>query len=395
MTKNLQVDFLGTILNNPFILASAPPTKDYESIKKAFEAGWAGAVTKSISLNSLKDKTPRISHIKHGGKIIASQNYEMGSIYSPEQWVIWTTKLRKEFPDKLIYVSLFADSNVNEWKQLSKIFLDAPIQGLELNFSCPHSDHNGRGSVIGQSPELCSEITRAVKEIVGSKLKIMPKLTYLSHPNEGLVAQICIDAGADAIAGINTIAGLCEINPYSLKPKFNTGEKTTAGGLSYELIRPFGRLIISQVAKSIDWQKYPISAMGGVSKNIDSIVEYFALGANHVQVCTEVMNNGVAVIKDLTKNLENYLETSNRTLDSIRGKALSYIDSWNNLDSIKRVAAIAESDCTKCYSCVPNCVYDAIKLEKGKVPVITENCDGCGSCYSNCPSNAISMIAKI
>mgnify|MGYP000254881738 CR=1 FL=1 len=34
MTIDLTVNFLGTKLINPFILCSAPPTKDYESIKK-------------------------------------------------------------------------------------------------------------------------------------------------------------------------------------------------------------------------------------------------------------------------------------------------------------------------------------------------------------------------
>ena len=392
MANILQVNFLGTALNNPFILASAPPTKDYLSIKKAFEAGWAGAVTKSISLSPLNDKTPRISHLKHRGKIIASQNYEMGSVYSPSQWAEWTSRLREEFPDRLVYVSVFASSNTDEWKRLSEIFLESCAHGLELNFSCPHSDHNGRGSVIGQNPELCAEITSAVKTVVGSSLKIMPKLTYLSHPNEGLVAQVCIEAGADAIAGINTIAGLSEIDPYSLKPRLNTGGMTTAGGFSYDLIRPFGRLAVSQIANSIDWQKHPISAMGGVSRNIDSIIDYFALGANHLQVCTEAMNNGVGVINEMNKNLESYLSSTGRTLQSIRGKSLPYVNSWNRLDSTKRVASILEDECTNCNSCSPNCMYDAIICENGKTKILSEKCDGCGSCYSNCPSEAISML---
>lgn len=391
---NLKVNFLGTALNNPFVLASAPPTKDYDSIKKAFAAGWAGAVTKSVSLNSLEDKTPRIGHIKHRGKIIGTQNYEMGSIYSPEVWAEWTTKLRNEFPDRLIYVSIFADSNISEWKALSGLFLKTPVQGLELNFSCPHSDHNGRGSVIGQNPELCRDITKAVKETVGSQLKIMPKLTYLSHPNEGLVSKMCIEAGADAIAGINTVAGLCEIDPYTLSPKLNTGGKTTPGGISYELIRPFGRLIISQVAKSIDYEKYPISAMGGVGRNLESMVDYFALGANHLQVCTEVMNNGYEVINEMRTNLSNYLDDSKKTLESVRGKALNFVAGWNQLDSSKRIAKIDDASCTKCYTCVPNCMYDAIEIGKTKkfAMNINANCEGCGSCYASCPNDSIKMI---
>jgi dihydropyrimidine dehydrogenase (NAD+) subunit PreA len=219
MAKDIEVEFLGTLLENPFILASAPPTRDYEGIKKGFEAGWAGAITKSAVLEPLVDKTPRIGHIKNRGRVVASQNYEMGSEYSIDTWVDWAARLKEDFPEKMIYVSIFGTANPDDWRKLSEPFIGTGIDGLELNFSCPHSNHNGKGSVIGAEPELCFVLTKAVKETVGDKLKIMPKLPYLCHPNEGLVSKSCIEAGADAIAGINTIAGLCEIDPYSLKPK--------------------------------------------------------------------------------------------------------------------------------------------------------------------------------
>ena len=86
MAKNLSVNFLGKELENPFVLASAPPTKDYDSIKKGFEAGWAGAVTKSICLNPLQDKTPRIGHIKKDREVTGSLNYEMGSVHPIDKW---------------------------------------------------------------------------------------------------------------------------------------------------------------------------------------------------------------------------------------------------------------------------------------------------------------------
>jgi len=317
----------------------------------------------------------------------------MGSIYSPSQWVEWVSKLRNEFPNRMIYASIFADANPDGWKKLSEFFLESQIQGLELNFSCPHSDHNGKGSIIGQNPDLCAMLTKSVKETVGDKLKIMPKLTYLAHPNEGLIAKMCIDAGADAIAGINTIAGLCEIDIYNLSPKLGTGEKTTAGGISYDMIRPFGRLAISQIANSIDWKRYPISAMGGVSRNIESIVDYLALGANHLQICTEVMNNSLDVIIKMKKNLLAYLEETGRTIEDVRGKALPHITTWDNLDNQKRIAHISDS-CNGCRACVSYCKYDAINAINDKFQIIDENCDGCGSCSSVCTKGAISMIEQ-
>lgn len=320
-------------------------------------AGWAGAITKSISLIPLKDKKPRIGHLRYGHKLVTSQNYEMGSVYTIETWVNWVRMLREEFPDRLLYVSLFAGSDPDNWKYLADAFTGTDIQGFECNFSCPHSTINGKGSIIGKNPDLCSTIVEGIKQTVGNDYKIMPKLPYLSHPNEAITAKMCLEAGADAIAGINTIAGLCEIDPYTFMPKLNTGGLTTAGGFSYHLIRPFGRLFISQIARSIDWVRYPISAMGGVSRQLESMVDYLALGANHLQVCTEVMNHGVGVIDTMKRNLVHYLEKTGKTLDEIRGRALPFVTEWDKLDDQNRVAFITES-CTGCGECISYCMFD-------------------------------------
>ncbi len=390
MKSNLKVNFLGTELINPFILASAPPTKDYETIRNAFNAGWAGAITKSIVLSPTRNKKSRIGHIRHQNNIIATQNYEMSSVYSPYQWKEWVIRLRNEFPDRLIFVSFAASSNIDEWKFLSESFLETNVHGLELNFSCPHSDHDRKGSAIGLDHNLCASITEAVKKTVGKKLKIMSKLPYILHPNEGTVAKMCIEAGADAIAGINSIAGLCEIDPYELKPKLMTGDKTTTVGLSYHIIRSFGRLVITQIAKTIDWKRYPISAIGGVSRDIESIIDYLSLGANHMQVCSEVMNHGVEVIDEMKATLLQYLEKTGRTIDDIRGKALPHFTEWDKLDSQDRIATVSD-DCTNCQACISYCRYNAIMPGAAKINIVDKNCDGCGSCYSACPNNAISL----
>ena len=47
----LSVEFAGMRMPNPFLLASAPPARTAEMIKRAFAAGWGGAVTKTICLD--------------------------------------------------------------------------------------------------------------------------------------------------------------------------------------------------------------------------------------------------------------------------------------------------------------------------------------------------------
>ena len=327
MDTNLSVDFCGKKLGNPFILASGPPTRDYCAISQAFSKGWAGAITKSVVLNPLKDKSPRMKYLSYEGKKVGLQNYEMGSELSIEYWVEQTKKLKKEFPNNLLLVSLFASDNLEEWETLAQAFSKTSIDGFELNFSCPHSDAHGRGYLIGQNHDLCGKITRTVTDNFGKKGIIMPKLPYLVYPNEKLVAEVCKTNGANAIAAINTIAGLTSVNPENLSPRLNTKGQTTPGGISYHTIKPFAFLIVNNLAKT----GIPVSASGGASTDLETIVSFLAYGANNLQYCTEVMLKGEGVIDSLKETLEHYLLEKKLTLNELRGKASDKVVSWEEL----------------------------------------------------------------
>ena len=51
MAADLSAVFTGISFENPFLLASAPPTESETNILRAFEAGWGGVVTKTIGLH--------------------------------------------------------------------------------------------------------------------------------------------------------------------------------------------------------------------------------------------------------------------------------------------------------------------------------------------------------
>lgn len=56
---DLGVTMAGVKFNNPFGLASAPPTTSYPMIRRAFEQGWGFAVTKTFVLD--KDEIVNVS----------------------------------------------------------------------------------------------------------------------------------------------------------------------------------------------------------------------------------------------------------------------------------------------------------------------------------------------
>ena len=62
----LKTKILGIDFENPFLLASAPPTALIESIDIAFEMGWGGAVLKTITPDDLEmiEASPRYASLQ-------------------------------------------------------------------------------------------------------------------------------------------------------------------------------------------------------------------------------------------------------------------------------------------------------------------------------------------
>ena len=59
----LKTTFAGVSMPNPFMLASAPPTTNCEMVARSFDAGWGGAVLKTMAydLRMARNVNPRIA----------------------------------------------------------------------------------------------------------------------------------------------------------------------------------------------------------------------------------------------------------------------------------------------------------------------------------------------
>src|ERR1700680_2028666 len=91
MATDISTRFTGIRFENPFLLSSAPPTESESNILRAFDAGWARVVTKTIGLppvvNVAGPKTmflradadsPRLSMRKRPGSALhSSWNWEL------------------------------------------------------------------------------------------------------------------------------------------------------------------------------------------------------------------------------------------------------------------------------------------------------------------------------
>ena len=218
-------------------------------------------------------------------------------------------------------------------------------------------------------------------------VKLSPNVTNIVE-----IAKAVETAGADGFAAINTVQSLMGIDLDTFEPKPKVNGKTTYGGYSGMSIKPIGLRCVAQIRQN---SNLPILGMGGVSTWSDA-AEYMCVGADIVQVCTEVMINGYAIIKSLKQGLLTYLE--NKGLNSpadLKNKAISSLSTHEALNKQKKsYPHVNDALCIKCGKCVTICdesEHSALSITDGKVIVDTDKCVGCSLCSHVCPKLAITM----
>jgi len=166
---DLSIDFAGVRSPNPFWLASAPPTNSGAQIHKAFEAGWGGAVWKTIGAPVL-NVSNRYGAWHYGGlRMVAINNVELISDRPLELNLHEIADVKRHWPDRAVIVSAMVESKPEAWREIVRRIEDTGADAIELNYGCPHGmSERGMGSAVGQVPEYCERITNWVKGVEGS-----------------------------------------------------------------------------------------------------------------------------------------------------------------------------------------------------------------------------------
>jgi dihydroorotate dehydrogenase (NAD+) catalytic subunit len=189
-----------------------------------------------------------------------------------------------------------AGETVEEYATLArKVRSVVGISALEVNISCPNVEN--RGLVFACDPDASRRVIDGVRRTIGGEIPIIAKLSP-DVTNLPDIARGVVDAGADALALINTVLGMV-INLDSMRP--HLGGKT--GGLSGPAIRPVAVRAIYQVHAVLP--NVPILGMGGVSSGRDAL-ELILAGASGVSVGTASFGNPSAVI-EIQRELQDLL----------------------------------------------------------------------------------------
>lgn len=395
---DLSVNFAGIKSPNPFWLASAPPTNSGYQIMKAFEAGWGGAVWKTLGVPIINVSSRYGSVNYRDNRMVGFNNIELITDRPLKDNLKEIEEVKKYFPDHAVIASLMVESR-EQWHQIVKDAENAGADGLELNFGCPHGMcERGMGSAVGQEPEILKMIVSWVKEVATKPVivKLTPNISDITEP--GQAAKL---GGGDAISLINTIQSIVGVDIDNYVPYPVVDGKSTNGGYCGPAVKPIALNMVKNCAQD-PLVGLPISGIGGI-ENWRDAVEFILLGATTVQVCTAVMHYGFGIIREMLPGLESYMTQKGfNTIDEMVGRALPNIVTWENLNlDYKIIAEIHKEKCIGCQLCYVACedgAHQAIGLSNNgsRVPhIIEENCVGCNLCSLVCPvEECIVMIRK-
>ena len=180
-----------------------------------------------------------------------------------------------------------AGETIEEYSTLArKLRSISGLSAVEVNISCPNVEN--RGLVFACDPDASRRVIDGVRKTIGGELPIIAKLSP-DVTDLPAIARGVVDAGADALALINTVLGMV-INLDSMRP--HLGGKT--GGLSGPAIKPVAVRAIYQVHAALP--HVPILGMGGVSNGRDAL-ELILAGASGVSVGTASFGNPTALIQ--------------------------------------------------------------------------------------------------
>src|SRR3977135_155883 len=291
---DLRMKFCGIESPKPFWLASGPPTNTAGQVMRAFDAGWGGAVWKTIG-EPIVNVSSRYSSVDLGGvRMMGLNNIELITDRTPEINFAEIAEVKKRYPKQALIASLMVESKREAWHEMVKRAEGAGADGLELNFGCPHGmSERGMGAAVGQVPEYTCQIVQWVKEIAKTPVivKLTPNVTDVIYP-----ARAAKKGGADAVSLINTINSITGVDLDTFTPRPDVGGRSAHGGYCGPAVKPIALNMVSAVMKDPGATR-PVSGIGGVSTWRDA-AEFLLLGATTVQVCTAVMHYGFRIVED-------------------------------------------------------------------------------------------------
>ena len=211
------------LLQNPVLTASGTLSNGIEFARRFDINALGGVISKGTTLRPRRgNPQPRTVETPAGMiNSIGFQNVGVGALIRDlaPAWARWDTP---------VLVNIMGDS-VREFGQLAARLEGVPgVAGLEVNVSCPNVEVGGME--FGQDCDLTAEVVAEVRRstTLPFAVKLTPSVTDIRP-----FAEVCEEAGADALSLINTVPATA-IDIERRRPAI----ATIFGGLSGPAIKP-------------------------------------------------------------------------------------------------------------------------------------------------------------
>ncbi len=287
----LSVDFCGLSLNSPIVLLSGCVGfgEEYTRIE--------GFSNRDVGAIVLKGTTqePRLGHKPHRVYETPMGMLNAIGLQNPGMDVVVDEILPGLDFSETRFIANVCGSTLEEYEVVTRKFDDSPIDAIEINISCPNIKEGG--VQFGNHPDMSAKVVEACRK--QTKKPIIAKLS----PNQTDIqenARLCIEAGADGLAVINTIMGMA-IDIEERRPVIDN----VRGGLSGPAIKPIALLKVNQVYEVAAPKNIPIIGQGGITTPNDAI-EFLIAGATTVGVGTALFYDPF-VCKKINAEIKEYL----------------------------------------------------------------------------------------
>ena len=275
-------------LRNPVLLASGTCGYGVDVAHLLDLGSVGGIVTKTVTpLPRTGNAPPRIVEVASG--MLNSIGLENVGI---DAFMRDKLPAARELDTRRI-VSIGGESIVDYLPLVERLDGEPGVDAIELNLSCPNVSG---GLDFSRQPGACGELVAAARRV--TRLPLIAKLT----PNVARMAPIAHaaeDAGADAVALVNTFVGMA-IDVDRRRAQLST----LVGGLSGPAIRPLAVARVWEVSQAVS---IPVIGMGGIASTRD-VIEFLLAGATAVQVGTYNFVDPAAAGRMATE-LAGYLES--------------------------------------------------------------------------------------
>jgi len=287
----LGVDLCGLSLNSPIVLLSGCVGfgEEYTRIE--------GFSNRDVGAIVLKGTTrePRLGNKPHRVYETPMGMLNAIGLQNPGMDIVIDKILPELDFSETRFIANVCGSTIEDYEIVTKRFDDSAIDAIEINISCPNIKEGGVH--FGNSPEMSARVVDACRR--QTKKPIIAKLS----PNQTDIqenARLCIEAGADGLAVINTIMGMA-IDIEERKPFIDN----VRGGLSGPAIKPIALLKVQQVYEVAGPKNIPIIGQGGIVSAEDAL-EFIIAGATTVGVGTALFYDPMACTK-VNTGISEYL----------------------------------------------------------------------------------------